>query len=641
VIDTTKFWNPDYTDFAVHDVETTINAPDGFKFAADPRYTGNKIVVGAHTRDGVHVGFYDQQSLDKGTKIARSGTVIVGHNFKFDAQYLGFNPNLCWDTGIAHYILSGQKEKMPSLEKVAAHYGLGHKTVPMSELWEIGFKTEDMDPEFLREYVAGDVKLTREVYLKQLEATEKTPWTRLLITHCSMAGNALGDAEMTGLPINVAAMQALHDREVASARAFTAANNTMVCARYGFPAGTVLPLTPKNLGLVLHGLPITLEERRPSGRILKSGKVSKRIEVVRTEYTTTYKPILPIVRTGSGAIKVDDDVLQAHADAGSPIAKNMQLIRTSEKLTSTYTGPALEYMKATGFHAIHTKFNQTVTNTGRTSSTGPNVQNLPPEIELCVRAPKDKYLVKADFSQLQICGLAMVTGDEQLIEDVNSNTDIHYETGKSVYRWTKPEDMKKDTRRVVKNVNFGLIFGGTAKGLSKQTGVEVGTIQLLINSFKKRYPKAYAFGTELAKKMEEQATPSEGEFIDGVQVREAFSMTPSGRLLRFVERTAPAWLAAKTKRPLSFSPNEIANYPIQGYTDGDLAIQFLALMYWNGIRIINLVHDAYWFLTDDPVGLKIQVSALLDHFNEALKLKVPLKLDFAVEDSDGKKVGHS
>lgn len=641
MIDDTRFWTPNYDEAVVHDVETTINAPPGFKFAADPRYSGNKVVMGCYTSDGKTFGFYDQAKIDAGFGPENFGHIVVGHNFKFDAQYLGYCPNLCWDTGIAHYVLTGQRAKFPSLETVAAHYGLGTKTVPMSELWDIGFKTEDMDPGFLAKYVVGDVKLTYDVYQKQLEATKETPMTRLLIMHCSMAANALADAEMTGLPIHRPSLQALHDKETDHATKLLHECDTHVSAWYGFPSGYVLPLTPKNLGCVLHGLPITIEERRPSGRVLKSGKVSKRLEVIKTEYKNRSgcHATLPVLRTASGAIRVDEDVLKAHADAGSIIAKNMMEIRSSQKLTSTYTGPALEYMNATGFDCIHSKFNMTTTNTGRTSSTGPNVQNLPPEVEKCIRAPKGKYLVKADFSQLQICGLAMVSGDEQLIFDVNNDVDIHYETGKSVYHWKTPGDMTKETRRVVKNVNFGLIFGGTARGLSYQTGVDVGTIQLLINAFKKRYKKAYDFGKELAKQMEDTARPSEGEFIDGVQVREAFHMTPSGRLLRFVERLAPAWLAKKTGKPLSFSPNEIANYPIQGYTDGDLAVQFLAFMYWNGIRIINLVHDAYWFLTDDHYKLIMDVTALLDRFNKTLRLKVPLKLDFSVEDSDGNKIG--
>ena len=636
------FWTPDYTSYAVTDVETTVNAPEGFKFEADPRAANNKVVLGGWCGPGsTHVHHYYQMDIDRGGPHF-SDVILVGHNLKFDHQYLNQpkRPQMAWDTGIAHYILTGQKAKFPSLEQVAAHYGLGKKTIPMDKLWDIGFKTEDMDPDFLKEYLDGDVLLTRAIYEKQLEATAKTPMTRLLILHCSMASLALGDAEMTGIPLHMPSFKALHDREMHVVNSMEESAKQIIRNQYGMPVTAEVELTPATIGRALHELPIVLEELEAEPRILKSGKVAKRKRVIKTEYKSSillYTPP-PIAKTASGAIKVDDDVLEYHEMAGSRLAKNIRALRTSAKLTSTYTGPALEYCNATGYQCLHTKFNQTTTNTGRTSSTAPNVQNLPPEIEACVRAPTAQYLVKADFSQLQICGLAMVSGDKQLIHDVNHNVDIHYETGKSVYRWKDPGDMEKHTRRIVKNVNFGLIFGGTAKGLSYQTGVDVPTIQRLIDAFEDRYPDAYAFGKKLHKQVEDTAKPVEGAFINGHQVREAFTMTPSGRLIRFQERESPPWLAKKGK-PLSFSPNEVANYPIQGYTDGDLAVQFLALMWWNGIRIINLVHDAYWFLTDDPKGLQLQVTKLLKEFNDTLQLKVPLKLDFAVEDSDGNKIG--
>lgn len=634
------FWSPNYNDYYVTDVETTINAPPSYKFPADPRYKGNKVVLGCTARVKQPRTYFTQIDIDTWAPAPNGTHIAVGHNIKFDMQYLKNVPRLCWDTGIAYHILSGHKAKMPSLNEVGAAYGLGTKTVPMDVLWDMGFKTEDMDPEFLQYYLDGDITLTEDIYLKQLELTAKTPLTRLLIMHCSMASLALGDAEMTGLPMNVAALQKLNDDEFANAEYLIKECTEYVAKQYSLPPGTDIPLTPKYLGLVLHEQPIMIESVNPVKRVLKSGKIAKRHEVIRTEYKSAKLPytVPPVVLTASKSIKVDEDVLAAHEAAGSPIAKAMREIRGSQKLVSTYTAPALAYMRDTGFTAVHTKFNQTVTNTGRTSSTNPNIQNMPPEIEACVRPDKGEYLVKADFSQLQMCGIAMLSGDEQLIHDINHDVDIHYETGKVVYGWKSPGDMEKATRRKVKNVNFGLIFHGSPGGLSAQTGVDIPTIKRLIHAFKARYPLAYQYGIDLKEKMEDSARPAEGAFINGVQQREAFTMTPAGRLIRYVEREAPPWLVKKTGKPLSFSPNEIANYPVQGYSDGDLAIQFLAYMYWNGLRIINLVHDSYWFLTKDYIQLENDVTLLLTRFNAALRLKVPLQLDFSVEDSDGNKI---
>jgi DNA polymerase I-like protein with 3'-5' exonuclease and polymerase domains len=647
-----SIWDPDYTKYAVIDCETTVKAGEPWKFKGTPAHRGNLAVAwGIKRAADSDVQLSHLLIPHAGPLQINKNDIIVGHNVKFDLQYLmkqrSWHPDLVWDTGVAHYMMLGQKPKMPSLNEVAEFYGLGQKEEGIKELWDMGVQTEDIDPTKLLDYLKQDVLLTEAIYKAQLERLKDLPKLRDHILRVSTASQYLAICEYHGLPtrehkLSTQALTTHLDVDLAKSQLYQYAED-----RYNIPPlsrDLWDPTTPSNVGKLLFDLPIEIEDWEPAGRVLKSGKISKRRNRISVVYQApedkhhTDIGLLPIPKTQSGAIQTSDDLLDLLAKHVPGVVEPVKAYRAASKLASTYLDPSLEFGRKAGVSTLHPSFHLTTTNTGRSSSSGPNAQQFPPELEKCIVAQHGHWLVKADFKQLQICGVAMLSGDPQLLDDMKNDRDIHYETGKTVFGWKDPSEMNKADRRTVKNTNFGLLFGGKAGGISKQTGVSKALTQKCIDAFFLRYPQVQVWINKNIDLVEQIAIPAEGEFIDGNQVREAFLQTPAGRVLRFVERVVPDWVRAKTGRAIGFSPNEIANYPVQAYTDGDLALTYLAIL---GVledrkfTACNFVHDAVWVLTSDVAGTKLQLQEALDELNTKMGLSVPLNLDFTVEDSNG------
>lgn len=189
------------------------------------------------------------------------------------------------------------------------------------------------------------------------------------------------------------------------------------------------------------------------------------------------------------------DVLEKLA-ADNPIVKDILEYRTLTKLKSTYSDGLVDYISEDG--RIHTHFNQTITATGRISSTEPNLQNIPIRTELGrelrkVFYPKDGFcFVDADYSQIELRLMAHMSGDEKLIEAYKSNKDIHRATASLVFN--KPFDEVTDLdRRNAKAVNFGIIYGISSYGLSQDLSISMKDAKKYIDDYFETYPKVKAF----------------------------------------------------------------------------------------------------------------------------------------------------
>ena len=165
-------------------------------------------------------------------------------------------------------------------------------------------------------------------------------------------------------------------------------------------------------------------------------------------------------------------------------------------MKSTYADGLANYIDETG--KIHTTFHQTITATGRLSSTDPNLQNIPIRIELGkmirkVFHPLDGDLfVDSDYSQIELRLLAHMSGDEQLIEAFRENQDIHRSTASKVFH--VPFDEVTDLqRRNAKAVNFGIVYGISAFGLSQDLDIGQKEAQGYIDSYFETYPKIKEF----------------------------------------------------------------------------------------------------------------------------------------------------
>ncbi len=179
-----------------------------------------------------------------------------------------------------------------------------------------------------------------------------------------------------------------------------------------------------------------------------------------------------------------------------PIVADVLEYRQLSKLKSTYADGLAGYIDENG--RIHTTFNQTITATGRLSSTEPNLQNIPIRIELGklirkVFKPKSGYLfVDSDYSQIELRVLAHVSGDEKLIDAFRGGQDIHRSTASLVFD-TPFEEVTDLQRRNAKAVNFGIVYGISAFGLSQDLNIERKEAQAYIDSYFEKYPKIKEF----------------------------------------------------------------------------------------------------------------------------------------------------
>jgi DNA polymerase-1 len=307
--------------------------------------------------------------------------------------------------------------------------------------------------------------------------------------------------------------------------------------------------------------------------------------------------------------------------------------RTVTKLVNTYYGPFLEQAKIQP--TIHPKMNMGTTGTGRLSSSAPNGQNLPDPVRQLFKSEYGKFM-EIDFKQLEVVALAFLSKDPQLIEDIQQGRDLHYETGKHVMGWKTPADMSKKDRKLVKNVNFGLIYGGGVAGLSNQTGQPEKLIKKLINAFYGRYkhvgPWQQDFYTSVVKHMKPNG------FKEGEQIYKSLVKCPiSGRKFQFSEAKAPQWLRARTGRKYSFKPTETKNYPVQGFAGGDIVMMALWGLYHKlrhafrpHTQIRMTVHDSLLVDTDmSETELHRMMQEVCQDIVQYYGL--PFKLDFDIE----------
>ena len=181
--------------------------------------------------------------------------------------------------------------------------------------------------------------------------------------------------------------------------------------------------------------------------------------------------------------------------------------REINKLYSTYTLNMLEYAKE---GRIHTEFKQTGTATGRLSSSNPNMQNIPQkgeyaEILRSSFVAKTGYkLVSLDYSQIELRILAHLSEDENLIKAFNENQDIHTMTALNIFHLSSADEVTHDIRRIAKAVNFGILYGLSSFGLSRDTKVTRKEAQSFIEGYFALYPKVKIFIDEIIKQTREK-----------------------------------------------------------------------------------------------------------------------------------------
>jgi len=201
---------------------------------------------------------------------------------------------------------------------------------------------------------------------------------------------------------------------------------------------------------------------------------------------------LPIVKKSKTGPSTDEEVLR-NLSAKHQLPKMLLEYRQLTKLKNTYVDTLPELVNPET-HRVHTSFNQTATETGRLSSSNPNLQNIPIKTEIgsnirraIIASSCDSHLLSCDYSQIELRILAHLSGDEKLTLAFKENKDIHKATASLIYGLAE-EEVTDSMREVAKRVNFGIIYGLTAYGLSRDLDIPVDQAQAFIDAYFLRYP---------------------------------------------------------------------------------------------------------------------------------------------------------
>ena len=329
---------------------------------------------------------------------------------------------------------------------------------------------------------------------------------------------------------------------------------------------------------------------------------------------------LPAIKKTKTGYSTAVDVLEK-LQAQAPIVEHILNYRQLAKLQSTYVEGLLKFIKPeTG--KIHTRYQQTLTQTGRLSSVDPNLQNIPIRMEegrkirqAFVPQQAGWKLFASDYSQIELRVLAHISGDEHLREAFLEGQDIHTSTAMRVFGIEKPEDVTANLRRQAKAVNFGVVYGISDYGLSQNLNITRKAAQEFIDRYFDKYPGVKQFMEDIVKEAKETG------YVETLFHRRRYLPDIHNRnfnLRSFAERTA-------------------INSPIQGTAADIIKVAMVRMdkvLKEKGLQANMLlqVHDELIFECPEeeiPVLEKL-VPEIMEH---AVDLAVPLKVDSNSGDS--------
>ncbi len=322
---------------------------------------------------------------------------------------------------------------------------------------------------------------------------------------------------------------------------------------------------------------------------------------------------LPVVRkTPKGQPSTAEDVLQELAEQ-YPLPKLLLEHRTLSKLKSTYLDklPLLINPK-TG--RIHTSYHQAVAVTGRLSSSDPNLQNIPIRTEEGRRirqafiAEKDKKILAADYSQIELRIMAHLSQDKRLCEAFAQGEDIHRATAAEVFD-LELGDVAAEQRRAAKAINFGLIYGMSAFGLAKQLGISRTEAQQYVTLYFERYPGVKKYMDNIREQAREE---SYVETLFGRRLYLPDINNKNVQRRQYAERTA-------INAPMQGTAADIIK---RAMLDIDASLQEQDL----NCRMIMQVHDELVFEVHEDCVKEIQ-TIVVEKMTNAAELSVPLVVD--------------
>ncbi|MCY4318782.1 MAG: DNA polymerase I [Alphaproteobacteria bacterium] len=514
--------------------------------------------------------------------LASDAVLKVGQNIKYDIKVLaglGIHVSPIDDTMVLSYVLNGSSHGH-GMDELARRY-LGHECISYESVCGKGKTATTFDKVALdraRDYAAEDADITLRLHGVLRPRLREEHMTAVYETIERPLIPVLAGMENAGIKVDVAALKALSNDFARRISELEQGINDL--AGRPFNIGS-----PKQLGEILFD-----EMGLPGGRKGKTGAY------------------------GTGAEILEDLRAQGH-DLPARVLDWRQL----SKLRSTYT-EALAAAAYPRTQRVHTSFSQAVTGTGRLSSNDPNLQNIPVrteegrKIRRAFIAEPGHMLISADYSQIELRLLAHVAEIEPLRDAFHAGLDIHALTASQVFG-QPVENMDPMTRRRAKAINFGIIYGISAFGLSRQLAIPQGEARAYIDAYFERYPGIRSY-------------------MDRAQTfarKNGYVPTIFGRKCR------TPYIADKNPARRSFAERAAINAPLQGSAADIIKRAMLRVppaLVRAGLkaRMILQVHDELLFEApeDEVEETCVCVAAVME---SAAALAIPLVVETGVADN--------
>ena len=562
------------------DTETTSPSPMnaelvGISLSTDPS-KAYYIPVG-HSYLGVPAQLPKDFVIDQIRKVLEDEKIQkTGHNIKYDAIVLrneGIHVRgISFDTMLASYLLNPNKSTHNLTDAAMEHLGI--KKLSFSDVAGKGVKDfSEVPVEDASAYSGEDAAVTLKLKNHFTPLMEKEGLTDLFQRLEMPLIEVLADMEMAGVKVDVYLMAAFSknlEKELAS-----------IEQRIYFIAGEEFNInSPKQLQEVLFeklGL-------RPTKK-------------TKTGYSTN--------------IDVLEDLALVHE-----LPREIIEYRGLSKLKSTYVD-ALPRLVNNKTGRIHTSFNQTITATGRLSSSDPNLQNIPIRGEWGKRireafiAEEGHLLLSSDYSQIELRVLAHLSQDEGFIEVFNQDGDIHTRTACELFGMS-PESVTPAMRRSAKTVNFGIVYGISPYGLGRQLGIPADEARYYIDTYFARHSGIKNYMDTLIKEAEERG------YVSTLYNR---------------KRAIPE-LKSSNRNIRQLGERLAINSPVQGSAADIIKVSMINI--WKRLgkegfrtRMLLQVHDELLF--EVPEEEKDTVMQLVkQEMESAIRLRVPLRVDMGI-----------
>ena len=395
-----------------------------------------------------------QKRLEPFRKLFEDKKILkIAQNLKFDMEVLlryGIRiEGPCFDTMLAHYIL--EPEQKHNMDQMAMEF-LSYQPVSYKDLLGDKKRLRDVPLEDLKDYACEDADITFQLYRKLLPLLhEKEGWELFQQIEMPLVP-VLASMERAGVHVDMAYLKTYSG--LLQERIKEIENQI-----YGLAGENFNIASPKQLGVIL----------------FEKLKIDEKAKLTKTKQYQTGEEVL-------------QKLVHKH-----PIVSLILEYRGLQKLKSTYTDAFQELVNPeTG--RVHTSFNQAVTATGRLSSSNPNLQNIPvrndegKEIRKAfVPADEQHLLLAADYSQIELRIMAAMSGDPHMLDAFERGQDIHTSTAAKIYG-VEMTDVTREMRRNAKTVNFGIIYGISAFGLSERLQIPRKEAAGIITQYFEQFP---------------------------------------------------------------------------------------------------------------------------------------------------------